>query len=110
MDGREAGLRTGRVPAPAERGPGSPQRACAGISPASQILPVQLPRRFRRLADRGTSCLSLVTISSGAMPPATAPISAQPVLVVGIGADGWEGVPPRARATVLRAAVVLGGR
>ena len=32
------------------------------------------------------------------------------IQVVGIGADGWEGVPPRIRSTVLKAAVVLGGR
>ena len=44
------------------------------------------------------------------MPGTSAPIPAPPVLVVGIGADGWEGVPPRTRATVLQAAVVLGGR
>lgn len=30
--------------------------------------------------------------------------------VVGIGADGWDGVPPRVRDLVLRAGVVLGGK
>jgi precorrin-6Y C5,15-methyltransferase (decarboxylating) len=32
------------------------------------------------------------------------------IAVVGIGADGWTGLPQRARETVLRAEVVLGGR
>jgi precorrin-6B C5,15-methyltransferase / cobalt-precorrin-6B C5,C15-methyltransferase len=31
------------------------------------------------------------------------------VSVVGIGADGWEGLPPASRATVLAAEVLLGG-
>lgn len=41
---------------------------------------------------------------------ATAPAAGPRVLVVGIGADGWAGVPSRVREIVLRAGVVLGGR
>jgi precorrin-6B C5,15-methyltransferase / cobalt-precorrin-6B C5,C15-methyltransferase len=32
------------------------------------------------------------------------------VWVIGVGADGWDGLPERVRAVVLRAAVVLGGK
>jgi precorrin-6Y C5,15-methyltransferase (decarboxylating) len=39
----------------------------------------------------------------------TEPASKPRITVVGIGADGWEGLPPRARDLVLGAAVVLGG-
>src|SRR5690606_37115402 len=43
--GREAGLRTDQVTPVGVLG--SPQRACAGFSPASQILPIVRPHRFR---------------------------------------------------------------
>lgn len=36
--------------------------------------------------------------------------SPPPITVVGVGADGWAGVPERLRALVLTAEVVLGGR
>ena len=77
----------------------SPQRACAGFSPASQILPAVRPRRFRRLGRWGTSCLLALTI---ALPLV--------IVVVGIGADGWDGLSARAREAVTSARVVLGGR
>lgn len=41
-------------------------------------------------------------------PPPTPPID-MAVTVVGIGADGWSGLPDRLRETVLQAAVVVGG-
>lgn len=42
--------------------------------------------------------------------PGTSPPPPDPrIQVVGVGADGWDGVPQRVRAVVLRAAVVLGG-
>jgi precorrin-6Y C5,15-methyltransferase (decarboxylating) len=44
------------------------------------------------------------------MSRATAPAAGPRVLVAGIGADGWEGLPPRVRQAVLRAPAVLGGR
>jgi precorrin-6Y C5,15-methyltransferase (decarboxylating) len=43
---------------------------------------------------------------SGASPPAAGPR----IRVIGIGADGWDGVPQRIREVVLRASVVLGGK
>lgn len=43
---------------------------------------------------------------SGTSPPATDPR----IWVIGIGADGWDGVPQRVREVVLGAAVVLGGK
>jgi precorrin-6B C5,15-methyltransferase / cobalt-precorrin-6B C5,C15-methyltransferase len=43
--------------------------------------------------------------------PGTTALSSRPrILIVGIGADGWDGVPQRVRETVLRADVVLGGK
>ncbi len=39
----------------------------------------------------------------------TAPADRPRLVVVGIGADGWAGVPPRVREVVLGASVVLGG-
>lgn len=41
-------------------------------------------------------------------PPPTTPID-MAVTVVGIGADGWSGLPDHLRETVLQAAVVVGG-
>jgi precorrin-6B C5,15-methyltransferase / cobalt-precorrin-6B C5,C15-methyltransferase len=38
------------------------------------------------------------------------PLAWAPVVVVGIGADGWDGLPPRSRAEVERAEVLLGSR
>jgi precorrin-6Y C5,15-methyltransferase (decarboxylating) len=40
----------------------------------------------------------------------TDPASPSRITVVGIGADGWAGLPPRTRELVLGAAVVLGGK
>ena len=67
---------------------------------------------------RGTSCLSRVTIASAPVtsdgpPPPTSPPDPPPGLlltVVGIGADGIDGLPDRLRALVLDADIVLGGR
>jgi precorrin-6B C5,15-methyltransferase / cobalt-precorrin-6B C5,C15-methyltransferase len=43
--------------------------------------------------------------------PGTTPPAVDPrILVIGIGADGWDGVPQRVREIVLHAAVVLGGK
>jgi precorrin-6Y C5,15-methyltransferase (decarboxylating) len=39
----------------------------------------------------------------------TGPVPAPRIVVVGIGADGWAGVPPPVREVVLAAPVVLGG-
>ncbi|OOC54330.1 MULTISPECIES: precorrin-6y C5,15-methyltransferase (decarboxylating) subunit CbiE [Nocardiopsis] len=53
------------------------------------------------------------TDTRGAAPPPTSPSPTAPgtgITVVGIGADGWPGVPERLRRTVLDADVVLGGR
>lgn len=44
------------------------------------------------------------------MSTATNPVAGPRVTVVGIGADGWPGVPGRLRALVLEAAVLLGGQ
>src|SRR5580765_4728528 len=79
-------------------GLGSPQRACAGFSPASQILPAGRPHRFRWLDRWGTSCLLPLTIASRLV-----------IVVVGIGADGWDGLSGAARRAVEDATVVLGG-
>lgn len=49
-----------------------------------------------------------VTIPSGLM-PATHPPAPSTVTVVGIGADGWAGVPPAHRQLLLDAPVVVGG-
>ncbi|MFD6097690.1 precorrin-6y C5,15-methyltransferase (decarboxylating) subunit CbiE [Nocardiopsis flavescens] len=40
----------------------------------------------------------------------TRPVPEPRITVVGVGADGWPGVPGRLRRTVLEAEVVLGGR
>lgn len=40
----------------------------------------------------------------------TSPAAGFRIWVIGIGADGWDGVPQRVREVVLRAAVVLGGK
>jgi precorrin-6Y C5,15-methyltransferase (decarboxylating) len=91
---REAGLRTSRNAmfdvSSHRSGP------CAGFSPASQILP--------RL--RGTSRLVRVTIASAAMSSTGVPSE---VVVVGIGADGWDSLPPTSRDLVLGAGVLWGG-
>src|SRR6266545_4838464 len=76
---------------------------------------------------RGTSCLSAVTIacapvSSPSSPsnpvpapgPASDPESSRArsrprLLVVGVVADGWPGIPDRLRDRILAADVVLGG-
>ena len=42
--------------------------------------------------------------------PGVTVASGRVVIVVGIGADGWDGLPDRLRRVVLDAAVVLGGR
>src|SRR6478735_3311744 len=78
---------------------GSPQRACAGVSPASQILPANPSHRFRWPGRWGTSCLLADTIASGRV-----------MIVVGIGADGWAGLSASVRESVTSAPVVLGGR
>ncbi len=69
---------------------------CAGFSPASQILP----------RVRGTSRLVRVTIASAAMSASGVPSE---VVVVGIGADGWAGLPKSSRSLVLEAPVLWGG-
>lgn len=61
--------------------------------------PRRLPHRFRWLGRWGTSRLVAVTIAS-----------ARVIIVVGIGADGWDGLPAASRARVEAAPVVLGGR
>ncbi|MGW7516849.1 precorrin-6y C5,15-methyltransferase (decarboxylating) subunit CbiE [Streptomyces sp. NPDC054796] len=49
------------------------------------------------------------------VPPAPQPASPaegagpEPVVVVGLGADGWEGLPPAARDALRRAQVLIGG-
>src|SRR5688572_6464165 len=68
---------------------------CAGLSPASQILP-----------EWGTSRLVRVTIASAAMSSTGVPTE---VVVVGIGADGFSGLSPASRSLVLEAAVLWGG-
>ena len=40
----------------------------------------------------------------------TAPAPHPRIVVIGIGADGWAGLPPQAREAVLAASVVLGGK
>ncbi|NED22461.1 cobalamin biosynthesis bifunctional protein CbiET, partial [Streptomyces sp. SID9913] len=37
------------------------------------------------------------------------PAPTAPVTVVGIGADGWQGLPPAAQAALLDAETVIGG-
>ncbi|HEX8005657.1 MAG TPA: precorrin-6y C5,15-methyltransferase (decarboxylating) subunit CbiE [Trebonia sp.] len=44
------------------------------------------------------------------MPGTTLPAVGPRIRVIGIGADGWDGVPQRVREIVLHAAVVLGGK
>lgn len=46
---------------------------------------------------------------SPASPPPAVPAPASPVSVVGIGADGWAGLPGTARAVLLDAEVLIGG-
>lgn len=48
--------------------------------------------------------------STGHLVPGVTVASGPVVIVVGIGADGWDGLPDRLRRVVLDAAVVLGGR
>ena len=66
---RGAGLRTGRVPF----GLGSPQRACAGLSPASQILPVvaapPVPSAVHSGAPRAVVHDSVVRCPPNVAPP-----------------------------------------
>lgn len=51
-----------------------------------------------------------MTGSSGHLVPGVTVASAPVITVVGIGADGWDGLAERLRRLVLDAAVVLGGR
>ena len=106
MVGREAGLRTCLVPS--REGPDSPQRACAGLSPASQILPSDRGSPFPMGGPLG-HLVPTETIACGLVPVSPRPPTST-FTVIGIGADGWAGVPDSLRDLVLRAAVVLGGR
>ncbi|CAL9328265.1 precorrin-6y C5,15-methyltransferase (decarboxylating) subunit CbiE [Nocardiopsis dassonvillei] len=73
-------------PEPAARGSGAPSTDACGAEPPSAT------RRAAAREDR------------------TSPPTGHRITVVGIGADGWSGLPERLRALVLAADTVLGGR
>jgi precorrin-6B C5,15-methyltransferase / cobalt-precorrin-6B C5,C15-methyltransferase len=75
---------------------------CAGLSPASQILP------SARSLDLTSGHLAPVGRHDSVRTVSLHPVSR--VTVVGVGADGWSGLPERLRETVLSAEVLLGGR
>lgn len=95
MVGRGAGLRTCHVPRK-----GLIHRS--GPVPESHRLPRFSPPTFPTVSDGwavGAPRAWGLTVASGRV-----------ITVVGIGADGWDGLPDRLRRVVLDATVVLGGR
>jgi precorrin-6Y C5,15-methyltransferase (decarboxylating) len=76
-------------PGSASRGSGAPSTDACGAEPAS----VTRHRPDAAAREDGTS-----------------PPTGHRITVVGIGADGWSGLPERLRALVLAADTVLGGR
>jgi precorrin-6Y C5,15-methyltransferase (decarboxylating) len=88
----------------------------SGPVPESHRLPRFSPPAGTTVSDGwvvGAPRACGVTIASGLM-PGTSPSADGPshpqITVVGIGADGWAGVPERLRETVLAAEALLGGR
>ncbi|MEU4284141.1 precorrin-6y C5,15-methyltransferase (decarboxylating) subunit CbiE [Nocardiopsis dassonvillei] len=100
-------------PDAAARGSGAPSTDACGAEPPP------VTRHRPDAAARGSGAPS--TDACGAEPPpvthraaaredGVSPPTGRRITVVGIGADGWPGLPERLRALVLAADTVLGGR